>query len=147
MGFFSQLFKPREIKEVLVADLGSFKLVYSKKGRHLWTAELNGIHISVLGSEEAPNRLQTDFLKNLDREIKSLDATITKKFKHEFKEAGQPVNFNDWRERFKLDGVEIMMMHQGQAYWGLEFADQQSPYAVFTLFFEGSKATDFSIDT
>ena len=147
MGFFSQLLKPKETREVLVEGLGYFRLVYSKKNRNIWTSELNGLQVSVMGSEEAPNKPQTEFLKNLEAEIKALDAVIVKKFKREFKEAEMPADFTHWSERFKLDAVEIMMIHEGEAYWNLAFNDLESPYAIFTLFFEGDKATDFSIDT
>ena len=147
MGFFSQWFKPKLTKEVFVDDPGSFKLVYSKKKRNIWTTELKGIHVSVMGSEEAPNKPQTEFLKNMEAEIKALDTVIGKKFKSIFKEAEMPADFNHWSERFKLNAVEVMMIHGGEAYWNLAFDDLKSPYPIFTLFFEGPKATDFSMDT
>lgn len=143
------LFSIFRAKPKLVVDtqLGPFTLVYSKKGKNTWSGTLNGIILTVRGSERHPNEDQIEFLLSFETEIKKLDSAITKKFRSEFSEAGLDVNFQIWQERFKVVSADVMLFFQNEAYWNITFADQNEPYAHFTLFIEGRKLTDFAIDT
>lgn len=147
MGIFSNLFKSKTGKTFASEKFGILTLVYSKGKKNLWTTDFNGLNITIQGTEEEPNAEQLKLLENLDNEIKKLDEKITKKFMEEFSEADLAVDFNHWKDRFEIVGVEIMLIFESEAYWNITFEDLKSPYAHFTLFIEGQRLTDFSIDT
>ncbi|RQH27422.1 hypothetical protein D5R40_27850 [Okeania hirsuta] len=87
-------------------------------------------------------------MKSIKKEIEKLSPEITKKFLKEFREAELPTNFNSWEERFKIVGLEVMMIYENGAYWNLTLADTKEPYAHFTIFIEAGKINpDFAIDT
>lgn len=146
MGIFSNLFKPKT-KIVAETALGNFELTYSKRDRNIWTNNKGEFLMSIRGTDKEPDKAQLSFLTNVNVEIQKLDEKITKRFIKEFKEADLETNFTDWKERFKIVATEIMMIFQEEAYWNITFEDLQEPYAHFTLYIEGTRTTDFSIDT
>jgi hypothetical protein len=58
-----------------------------------------------------------------------------------------PINFSHWSDRFKIAAVEVMLLVEQEAYWNITFEELKEPFAHFTLFIEGERITDFSIDT
>mgnify|MGYP003576857843 CR=1 FL=1 len=147
MGFFSNLFKAKPKKVFVTSQLGTFTLAYSKGQKHLWTTHYNELLLTVRGSEEAPFEDQIVFLSNLPAEVEKLRRSITKRFTKEFSEAGMSIDFADWSSRFKMVAIEVMLLFEGEGYWNITFEDLQEPYTHFTLYIEGEKLTDFSIDT
>ncbi|MFT3824171.1 MAG: hypothetical protein QM731_09635 [Chitinophagaceae bacterium] len=146
MGLFSNLFKPKN-KIIAATPLGDFELIYSKKNVKTWTKKDGELQISVKGTNTEPDAAQISFLQMLDNEIQKLEAAITKRFLKEFAEADIDAGFTDWKQRFKIVAVGVMIIFEGEAYWNITFEDQEDPYAHFTLYIEGQKTTDFSIDT
>ncbi len=147
MGFFSDIFKSKPKKTFHSDKLGIFTLVYSKRNKNLWTNDNSKIPLTVEGSEERPHEEQITFLTNFNDEVNKLSANITKKFKYEFREAELDYSFNSWEERFEIVSASVMEFFENEAYWNITFEDKKEPFANFTLFIEGQKLTDFSIDT
>lgn len=147
MGLFSNIFKSIPKKTFASEKLGNFKLVYSKRNKHLWTNDNSEIPLTVKGTEEYPNDEQISFLTNFKEEVFKLSEGITKKFKSEFREADINTSFKNWEERFKIVGASVMLIFENETYWNITFEDLEEPYTHFTLFIEGEKLTDFSIDT
>lgn len=145
MKLFS-LFKPKP-KLVVDTRLGPFTLVYSKNGRNTWSGNFDEITITVKGSEIQPDLKQIAFLADFKQEINKLDLAITKKLKTVLSEAGFHAAFQIWQDRFKLISADVMVCLEKEAFWNITLADQHEPYAHFTLFIEGNKLTDVSIDT
>ena len=145
MKLFS-FFKPKP-KLVVDTRLGPFTLVYSKNGRNTWSGNLDEITLTVKGSEIQPDLEQIAFLADYKHEINKLDLAITKKLKSELSDAGFNVAFQIWQDRFKLISADVMVCLEKEAFWNITLADQHEPYAHFTLFIEGNKLTDVSIDT
>ena len=146
MGLFSRIFKSKQQKTV-ETQLGPFTLVYSKNGNNIWSNSSSELSLSVQGSDSEPASEQLDFLNNIQLEIANLSDRITKRFIDEFNEAEQEIDFRNWNERFKMVGIDVTMIFQGERFWNITFQDMKTPYAHFTLFIEGQKLTDFSIDT
>lgn len=146
MGLFSNFFKPKS-RLIVSTSLGDFTLVYSKGGRNTWTNNNGKFLLSVRGTALEPAKDQLNFLENVNAEIQILDNIITNRFLNEFKEADLDADFMDWKERFRIVAVGVMMLFQGDAYWNITFEDLKEPYAHFTLFIEGQETTDFSIDS
>jgi hypothetical protein len=146
MGFFSNLFKSKS-RLVVSTPLGNFTLAYSKRNRNTWTNNDGKFLLSIRGTGNEPDKEQLNFLANVDVEIQKLDKKITNRFIAEFREAGLETDFTDWKQRFRVVAVGVMMIFQGEAYWNITFEDLKEPHAHFTLFIEGQKTTDFSIDT
>jgi hypothetical protein len=146
MGLFSNLFKSKS-RLVLSTPLGNFTLVYSKRNRNIWTHNNGKFLLSIRGTDNEPDKEQLNFLANVDAEILKLDKKITDRFIAEFRETDLETDFTDWKQRFKVTAVGVMMIFQGEAYWNITFEDSKEPYAHFNLFIEGQKTTDFSIDT
>jgi hypothetical protein len=146
MGLFSNIFKSKPKKGV-ETRVGFFTLTYSKGNKNVWRNSNSERSMSVRGTEFEPDKAQLIFLESLDAEILKLDQKLTERFIYEFKEADLETNFRNWRERFKIIAVEVMLIFQGENYWNITFEDLKEPYAHFTLFMEGHKTTDFSIDT
>ena len=146
MGFFSNLFKSKS-RLVVSTPLGSFTLAYSKRNRNTWTNNNGKFLLSIRGTDNKPDEEQLNFLSNMDEEIQKLDKKITHRFLEEFREADLETNFMDWKQRFRIVAVGVMTIFQGEAYWNITFEDLKEPHAHFTLFIEGQKTTDFSIDT
>lgn len=146
MGLFSNLFKSKP-KVTFENPLGLFTLVYSKKNRNTWTNKSGEILLSVRGSTTSPDADQLKFLQEWQIELLKLDDRITKRFVTEFKEAELPIDFTHWKDKFKIVAVEIMLVFEQDVYWNITFEELKEPFAHFTLFIEGEKLTDFSIDT
>jgi hypothetical protein len=146
MGLFSNIFKSKP-KKIAETRLGSFTLMYCRKGKNIWSNTNSEVLMSVRGSENEPDNEQLNFLENIYSEIQKLDETITKRFIREFKDADIETNFSNWKERFKIVASEVMLIFQEETYWNITFEDLKEPYAHFTLYIEGQKTTDFSIDT
>jgi len=146
MGLLTSLFG-KKTKVIVDTVLGPFTLTYSKRDKNIWVNNNDGLVRSIRGTNDAPDELQITFIKNVDAEIEKLNDIITKRFIREFKEADLPVNFKNWNERFKIGAIDVMLIFEGKAYWNITFEDMQEPYAHFTLYIEGNKTTDFSIDT
>lgn len=83
----------------------------------------------------------------MDNEVEKITVEINKRFIREFKEADLLINFSRWQDRFKIGAAEVMLIFQDETYWNITFEDQHDPFAHFTLYIEGGKTTDFSIDT
>lgn len=146
MRFFSNIFKPKR-KIIVETQLGDFALTYSRGDKNIWTNNTGEFLISVRGTDIEPGKEQLGFLEKVDAEIQKLDEKITKRFIKEFTEAGLKTNFKHWKERFKIVATEVMIIFQEEAFWNITFEDLKEPYAHFTLYIEGLKTTDFSIDT
>ena len=146
MGLFSNLFKAKP-KKIVETQLGSFILTYSKGEKNIWLNNKSQISLSVRGTENEPDIIHLNFLKHINSEIQKLDEKITTRFRQEFKEADLESDFLSWKQRFKIVAVQVMLIFQEEAYWNITFEDLKEPYAHFTLFIEGQKTTDFSIDT
>lgn len=146
MGLFSNIFKPKP-KKIVETQLGSFTLTYSKGNKNIWINNKSGLLMSVRGTANEPDAAQLAFLENIDSEIQKLDEKITKRFLREFKEADLESDFITLKERFKIVAAEIMLIFQQESFWNITFEDLNEPYAHFTLYIEGLKTTDFSIDT
>lgn len=146
MSLFSKLFntKPQRTFET---PSGTFHLSYSQGKKNLWTANQGELLLTVNGTEFEPDSGQVKFLESVKYEIKKIDEKITKKFIGEFKEAGLSADITNWQERFKIVAVEAMVIFENEKFWNITFEDLKSPYAHFTLFIEGEKLTDFSMDT
>lgn len=147
MGFFSDIFRSKPNKTFLCDKLGVFTLVYSKRNKNLWTNDNLKIPLTVEGTEERPYEEQITFFTNFNDEVNKLSTKITKKFKYEFREAELDDSFNTWEDRFEIVGASVMEYFENEAYWNITFEDKKEPFAHFTLFIEGQKLTDFSIDT
>jgi hypothetical protein len=146
MGFFSNFFKPKS-RLIVPTPLGNFTLIYSKRNKNTWTNNTSKFLLSLRGTTIEPDKEQLSFLANMDAEIQKLDKKITKRFIAEFREADLETDFLDWQQRFRIVAVEVVMIFQGEAYWNISFEDLKEPNMQFTLFIEGQKTTDFSIDT
>lgn len=146
MGLFSNIFKTKE-KRVVETQLGTFTLVYSKRNKNTWSKSSNDITLSIQGTETEPDRAQLKFLESINDEIQKIDPKITKRFIQLFKEADLNVDFTTWRERFKMAAIDVMLIFEGEGYWNITFEDLKEPFTQFTLYIEGQRLTDFSIDT
>jgi hypothetical protein len=146
MGFFSNFFKSKS-RPVVSTPLGNFTLTYSKRNRNTWTNNDGKFLLSVEGTNSEPDTEQLNFLANVDAEIQKLDKKITDRFTRVFREADLKTDFTDWKQRFGAVAVGVVMIFKGEAYWNITFEDLKEPHAHFTLFIEGQKTTDFSIDT
>jgi len=147
MGIFSNLFKPK-FKPTVETDYGLFILIYNKNGNILWSKDGTEIPMTVKGNDKEPNEDQIKFLSNIKDEVNQLSDKISDKFIKEFKEAEIPIKFKKWDERFKLVGIEIIMVLENVTYWNITFQDSKTPFAHFTIFIEGDWINpDFSIDT
>jgi hypothetical protein len=146
MGLFSNLFKTKP-KANCETPLGSFILVYSKRNKNTWSNNSSEVLLSVRGSTTEPDADQLQFLKSWQTEISKLNDRINKRFIREFKDADLPIDFTHWSDKFKIVAVEVMMIFEQEAYWNVTFEEMKEPFANFTLFIEGDKLTDFSIDT
>ena len=146
MGLLTSLFG-KKTKVIVDTVIGPYTLTYSKRDKNIWVNNDDGLVRSVRGTNDAPDELQINFIKNVDAEVEKLNDIITKRFIREFKEADLPVNFINWNERFKIGALGVMLIFEGIAYWNITFEDMQEPFAHFTLYIEGNKTTDFSIDT
>jgi len=146
MGLFSSLFKPRP-KAACETPIGLFTLTYSKGNNNLWSTNSGEVLLSVKGSATQPDVNQLKFLETYQAEIDKLDARITRRFIDEFEEAGIPADFIAWNERFKIVAIEVMLLFNHEAYWNITFEELKTPYTHFTLYIEGERLTDFSIDT
>lgn len=146
MGIFDIIFKKR-IKKTFDTNIGTFELVYSKRGKNLWCTDFNSIYLTVRGSEIQPDLNSLNFARTLNQEIERLTDKISIKFKKEFKDASFDINFQNWPEKFKLVAAEIMIIIQDEPYWNITFEDLETPFAQFTLFIEGDRINqDFAID-
>ncbi len=47
----------------------------------------------------------------------------------------------------EIVGASVMTSFENDAFWTITLEDMDEPFAHFTLFIEGQKLTDFSIDT
>ena len=146
MGLFSNLFRSKP-KPTCDTPLGSFTLIYSSKFKNTWSNNNKDILLSVQGSTTEPNAAQVMFLENWQAELSKLDERITKRFIREFKDADLPFDFTHWSSKFKIVAVDVMLLVEQDTYWNLTFEQINEPFAHFTLFIEGGKLTDFSIDT
>ena len=146
MGIFEKIFKSRNNKTV-DSSIGTFKLVYSKKHKNLWSAEINSIYTTVRGTDNNPDEELIAFVSTIPKKIEDLSEKISIKFKREFKNAGLEINFNDWHDKFKIVATEVMMIIDNESFWSITFEDIESPFAEFTVYIEGESInSDFSID-
>jgi hypothetical protein len=118
MGFFSNFFKSKS-RLVVSTPLGNFTLAYSKRNRNIWTNNNGKFLLSIRGTDNEPNKEQLNFLANVDAEIQKLDKKITNRFIAEFREADLETGFTDWKQRFQIEAVGVMMIFQGEAYWNI----------------------------
>lgn len=146
MGLLSNLFKSKP-KTTCETPLGLFTLVYSNKFKNTWSNDSAEVSLSVQGSKTEPDTRQLKFLEGWQAELSRLDERITKRFKREFEDAGLTFNFTHWKKKFKIVGVDVMLLIDEEAYWNITFEEVEEPFTHFTLFIEGEKLTDFSIDT
>ena len=146
MGLFSNLFKSKP-KVTFDSPLGLFTLVYSKGNRNTWNNKSGEILLSVRGTATQPDADQLKFLEEWQTGLLKLDDRITKRFVTEFKEAGLLIDFIQWSDKFKIVAIETILIFEQKAYWNITFEELKEPFAHFTLFIEGEKLTDFSIDT
>lgn len=147
MSFFSNIFKSKPKKTFETKDLGVFTLVYSKKNKNLWSNNNSDCLLTTRGSQDEPDKEHLNFFKSVNTVVDNLSPKITQRFLEEFKEADLDADFVDWKTRFKMVAMEIMVLFEGEAYWNITFEDLKKPFAHFTLYIEGQKLTDFSIDT
>jgi hypothetical protein len=147
MGFFSNIFKPKVTKTFVSNNLGTFTLVYSKGNKNLWSNDNASFPLTVQGTVDNPDAGQILFLENFNNELLKLNDKITSKFKYEFTEANLDASFSSWNQRFKLVSASVMVIFENEAYWNITFEDLKTPFVHFTLYIEGQKLTDFSIDT
>ncbi|HTH31416.1 MAG TPA: hypothetical protein VL946_08695 [Lacibacter sp.] len=146
MALFSNLFKSKP-KATFDTPLGLFTLVYSKGNRNTWNNKSGEILLSVRGSATQPDADQLKFVQEWQTELLKLDNRITKRFVTEFEEAGLSIDFTHWSNKFKIVAIEIMLIFEREIYWNITFEETKESFAHFTLFIEGEKLTDFSIDT
>jgi hypothetical protein len=145
MGIFSNLFKSKP-KATYNTPFGLFTLIYNKRNKNTWSNNRSEVLLSVRGSTIEPDTNQLQFLENWQTEINKLNDRITKRFMREFKDADLPVDFTHWSDKFKIVAVEVMLIFEQEAYWNVTFEELKAPFSHFTLFIEGEKLTDFSIN-
>ena len=146
MGIFSNLFKSKP-KPVYNTALGLFTFTYSKGNKNTWSNNNSEILLSVRGSKTEPDENQLKFLENWESEINKLNERVSKRFVREFKEADLPIDFSQWTDKFKIVALDVMLIFEQEAYWNITFEQLKEPFYHFTLFIEGEKLTDFSIDS
>lgn len=147
MGLFSKIFGSNTKNTYEHPQFGVFTLVYSKRGRNLWSNSRRNMSFTILGSEYEPNEEHLEFLTKGESEIENLHNAISQRFIEEFEEAGLEVGFSDWKETFKIVGIAVEEIIQGKPFWIATFEQLDEPYAHFNLHIEGQELKDFSIDT
>lgn len=146
MGLLSYFFKSKP-KPTYDTSIGEFTLIYSSKFKNTWSNNSDDILLSVQGSTVEPDAAQIRFLANWQAELNRLDERITARFIREFKEADLAIDFTHWSNKFKIVAVYVMLLVEQDSYWNITFEAINEPFTHFTLFIEGEKLTDFSIDT
>lgn len=146
MGLLSNLFRKKPAKSA-TTSLGTFELVYDKPDKRIWSNHDREPPFSVGGSADSPDPEHIELLASFEDRLAALSDGISERFRTELREAEVNAEFGSWRDRFKVVGADVRDLHEGEAYWSITFEDRESPYYQFTLFIEGDRLTDFSIDS
>ncbi len=145
MGLFN-LFK-KEPEKIFQTEIGIFKLNNVKSSNKIWVNNENPILCTVHGNESNPNFNSIKFLNNINSELEALNETITDKFLALFKEADLDIDFKNWKEKYKIIGINIINVENGNKTWELTFQELQSPYYHFTTLVENQNLSDFTFDS
>ncbi|MFC7346287.1 hypothetical protein ACFQO9_06065 [Chryseobacterium zhengzhouense] len=145
MGLFN--FFKKEPEKTFQSNIGIFKLVKGKSAKRIWLNNEDSILFSVRGNENSPDLNHINFLENYSVELEKIDDKITKKFIDLFKEAELDIDFNHWKERFKINTITTFVIESENKFWEISFEDLKSPFYHFNLTVENEKLTDFSIDS
>jgi hypothetical protein len=148
MKLLSKLFKAKPRKTFEVPDIGPFTLDYSSKAKNSWSIESDDVLIVVRGSVDEPFAEHLSFIRKIDSEIQKFSDRISEKFRTAFLEAEQDVHFQKWEDAFRIEAIEITLVHEGDVYWNVTFEQLDAPYYHFTIFVEGNiLGPDFAIDS
>lgn len=146
MGLFSKLFGGILKATYDHPQLGRFTLVYSKNGRNLWVSS-KAPYLGALGSKDEPYREHLEFLRIAESEVAKLNHIILKRFLDFYEEAEEEIRFSDWKEKFKIEAIDVESIQEGKPYWNITFEELHEPYYHYILYFEGQEPKDISIDS